>query len=277
MRESLDAEAGGLDASYDGDRYLLAAAQLLRLLATADGAESMRIGDVLAVVTGIPSNAENGVIGAPGAGASRRRNIAALVEFVQRHRVPASWLLDRPAILGAGLTDALVAGGCRPETDAWLMGGPVSAPDAAQPDGVEITPVRTAAHLEDWLRVAAACGWIDSHESLAARTRIYGSLPLDGPWRRWIATQDGVPLGMAAALVTSEVVYMTDSAVIPEARRRGIGRALALARLRFGREHDCKRAILAPSPDGAELWRSMGFVESRQPRNRWFYLPYAAA
>jgi hypothetical protein len=68
---------------------------------------------------------------------------------------------------------------------------------------------------------------------------------------------------------------MTDSAVLPEARRRRIGRALALTRLQFGGENQCTRAILAPSPDGAELWRSLGFVESRQPRNRWFYLPFA--
>ena len=30
------------------------------------------------------------------------------------------------------------------------------------------------------------------------------------------------------------------------------------------------------APSGVELWRSLGFVESRQPPNRCFYLPVHA-
>jgi ribosomal protein S18 acetylase RimI-like enzyme len=233
----------------------------------------MHVGGAFALVSGIASNAENGIVGGLAPGAEREEKIAALLGFVLRRGVPASWLLDRPRDRPDDLPAALVAGGCRAEDDAWVMGGPVSTAAPAPPDGVQIVPVATAAGLEDWLQVAEVCGWIDSAQDFATRRRVYGSLPFEGPLRRWTAMRDGIAVGMAAALVVNDVIYMTDSAVIPEARRRGIGRALAATRLRLAAERQCTRAVLAPSPDGAELWRSLGFIESRQPRNRWFYLP----
>ena len=262
-----------LKPKADGERHLAAAGQFLSLLATADGAESLNLDGALAVVSGVGSNSENGIIGALRPGADRGEKITELMRFVRRRNVPASWLLVRPPDVNDDLTDALVASGCRSERDAWVMGGAVSPSVAVVPEGVQITPVTTPEGLEDWLDVAGICGWVETQEELAVRRRVYGSLPFDGVLRRWTATREGTPVAMAAALVSGDTLYLTDSAVIPEARRRGIGRALALTRLQFGADNRCTRAVMAPSPAGAELWRSLGFVESRQPRDRWFYLP----
>ena len=261
------------EPSSDAGRHLVVAGELLRLLASADGAESVHLDGAFAVVSGVGSNTENGIVGALSSGADRGEKIAALIGLVRRRNVPGSWLLVQPQEAGDDLTDALVAGGCRAEDDAWVMGGSVMAPAPVAPQGVRITPVATAAGLEDWLRVAEVCGWIETPEELAVRRRVYGALPFDGAWRRWTATRDGAPVGMAAALVSGDTLFLTDSAVVPDARRRGVGRALALTRLQFGSDNGCARAVLAPSPDGAELWRSLGFVESRQPPRRWFHLP----
>lgn len=61
--------------------------------------------------------------------------------------------------------------------------------------------------------------------------------------------------------------------VLDDEQRRGIGRALAATRLREARKRGCAIAVLAPSPDGAKLYTSIGFETHRQPHNRWFYLP----
>jgi hypothetical protein len=95
-----------LEPDEDGERYLVAAGLLLSLLASADGAESMQIDGVSAVVSGIGSNSENGIVGCLNPGADRKEKITALMEFVRRHNVPASWLLVRRPAVGDNLADA---------------------------------------------------------------------------------------------------------------------------------------------------------------------------
>ena len=68
-------------------------------------------------------------------------------------------------------------------------------------------------------------------------------------------------------------VMLTALAVLPDSRRQGIGRALALARLQEARKRQCELAVLAPSPDGAKLYETLGFETHPQPPDRWFYLP----
>ena len=94
------------------------------------------------------------------------------------------------------IANALSAAPRAVSKDAAVMDWPAS-------EGAQITPVTTTAGLDDWLHVAAICGWIETPEELAVRRRVYGSLLFDGAWRRWIATRDGTPVSAAvrAALI----------------------------------------------------------------------------
>jgi GNAT superfamily N-acetyltransferase len=80
---------------------------------------------------------------------------------------------------------------------------------------------------------------------------------------------------MASAFFGEKLALLTAVAVLEPERRRGVGRSLALARLREARERGCTRAVLDPSPDGAKLYATLGFETHRQPPDRWFYLPPA--
>ena len=66
---------------------------------------------------------------------------------------------------------------------------------------------------------------------------------------------------------------MTAVAVADDERRRGIGRALALTRLREATQRGSTIATLSPSPDGFELYRRLGFTVQPIPAGRWFHLP----
>ena len=101
------------------------------------------------------------------------------------------------------------------------------------------------------------------------------ALDRSAPSRLYVAVRDGRPVGLASAFFGEEIALLTTVAVLERERRRGVGRSLALARLREARERGCTRAVLDPSPDGAKLYETLGFETHRQPPDRWFYLPPA--
>jgi GNAT superfamily N-acetyltransferase len=86
-------------------------------------------------------------------------------------------------------------------------------------------------------------------------------------FRVGIASLDGVPVGTATAVATDEwagpAVGLYGVAVVPEARRRGIGAALSAWLLAEAFAEGAAFAHLNPdSDDAARLYRSLGFVES---------------
>ena len=123
--------------------------------------------------------------------------------------------------------------------------------------------------------VAGACGWFESHDGRRALRDLYAGLGLDvaAPLRHYLALRGREAVGMASAFFTPEAVMLASVAVLPEVRTQGIGRALALARLQEARLRGCELALLAPSPDGAALYATLGFESRPQPPDRWFYAP----
>ena len=105
------------------------------------------------------------------------------------------------------------------------------------------------------------CGWCETEEARAALKALYTGLGLarEAPLRHYVASRDGAVAGMASAFSTGDAVVLAAVAVLPAARRRGVGRALALARLREAREHGCELALLSPTPDGSELYETLAF------------------
>jgi Acetyltransferase (GNAT) family len=64
---------------------------------------------------------------------------------------------------------------------------------------------------------------------------------------------------MAGSFHARTTVLLTANGVVAASRRLGIGSALARARLRDARTEGCEFAVLAPSPDGAKLYKALGF------------------
>jgi len=242
---------------------LEAQAAYFRHLGTSSAADVLERDGAYAVRTGVSSNTENGVVSAgPVAEAVASELIAWL------RGVPASWLC-------AEGDDArvLVDAGCRPDNDAWEMHGAVGDVEPDPPAGITIVPVTSERELDAWLDVAGPCGWFDDAADRRARRELLVGLGLAAPLFLYVAFRGDRPVAMASAFYAGELAYLTDLAVLDDERRRGIGRALALTRLRQARELGCRTAVLGPSPDGAKLYGALGFETHRQPRDRWFYLP----
>jgi GNAT superfamily N-acetyltransferase len=145
--------------------------------------------------------------------------------------------------------------------------------------GADVRTVRGERDLEAWLDVAGACGWFESDDERRAWKEVQLGLAVGGsaPIRLYVACRDEQPVGMASAFFGEELALLTAVAVLERERRRGVGRALAMARLREARDRGCTLAVLDPSPEGAKLYESLGFETHRQPPDRWFYLPTADA
>jgi len=243
--------------------HFAAQAEYWRHLGTA--ADVLERDGVWAVRTGISSNTENGVV-STGAVAE-----AVAAEFLAwLSDVPASWLCaegndETPSVL--------VSAGCRPENDAWEMSADVDHIDVDAPDGITIVSVSSEAELDAWLDVAGPCGWLDTPGDRDARRQLHVGLGFATPLCLYVGLRDDVPVAMASAFYGQEIVYLTDLAVLGHERGRGIGRSLAATRLDEGRRRGCKTAVLAASPNGAKLYRALGFEAHRQPSDRWFYLP----
>jgi GNAT superfamily N-acetyltransferase len=112
-----------------------------------------------------------------------------------------------------------------------------------------------------------------AHDQSAA-LRVLGSLGLgaDAALRHYLAYTDGTVAGMATAFFTEHTVLLQHVVVLPERRRRGIGRALALARLRDARVHGCGTAVLGPTPESRRLYEPLGFTVTPS-RSGVYYLP----
>jgi GNAT superfamily N-acetyltransferase len=142
-------------------------------------------------------------------------------------------------------------------------------------NGVRIEEVVDEAGIDAWLDVAVACGWFDGAEDRAARRRVFVALGLapERPLRHWIARRGEAPVAFATAFYADDAVLLDNLGVLETEQRAGIGTALAGARLREALERGCRHAVLAPSPEGAHLYRTLGFELSPTPAGRWFYLP----
>ena len=254
--------------------YLEVQAAYFRDLATTPVAEVLVRDGVYCVATGIASNVENGVISDGDVATSRETAKEALGWL--SGRVPASWLCaeGRHRAQTARVLEAL---GCRADTDSWEMRAALPGLDLDRDvvvADVRIERVTVTADLEAWLDVARACAWFETEVERSAWRRLHQASALDQPWSRLhVAYSGDRAVGIASSFQKGHTVLLSTVAVIPTARRRGIGRALAYTRLRDARANGATIAVLAPSPDGAKLYQALGFTTHRQPAHRWFYLP----
>jgi GNAT superfamily N-acetyltransferase len=256
-----------------GERSTELHAARLRHFAEVGAGEIREAEGAFAVVTGAISNIENGIVcerPRPAAGVA-----GDLIAWIRERRVPASWMAEIP--VSEKLHQELLALGCREETTGVDMGARLADLELTgePPAGVEVEEVSDESGLEAWLDVAQACGWFGEPATRDGQGRLYASLGLgpDRPIRHWLARRNGEAVGMATALFRPDAMLLEHLAVLPNERRRGIGTALALARLREATRLGCETAVLGPTADSQPFYESLGFSLTSSPPRRWYYLP----
>jgi ribosomal protein S18 acetylase RimI-like enzyme len=97
-----------------------------------------------------------------------------------------------------------------------------------------------------------------------------------GDFTGWIAEKDGRPVASVGLLwervpptvrnLSGRQAYVLGLYVIPEARRQGIARSLLDRAVAHARDFGADVVSLHYSPDGQDLYRKYGFVESPEMR-----------
>lgn len=209
-------------------------------------------------------------------GGGRSRHDADIRDRIEE---AASWLAARtdrwrwlvgPTSRPPDLAERLLAAGLRQTSDTpgmaldlrgWEIG-------EAAPGGVTIDPVVDESGLAAWREVqrrglaledASAEAWWMAHR----REGFEAGQPLTN----WVAWLDGVPVAAAALFVGAGVAGIYNVCTAPEARGRGIGRAVTVAAIDEGARLGLPIAVLGASEMGFPVYRRLGFREVSRLRS----------
>jgi GNAT superfamily N-acetyltransferase len=243
-------------------------AAYLGLLAEIPGVEARAVGDGVAVRTGVPSNAHNGVVGTDFGDADVATVLAWLAD------VPAKWLVG-PEPSPADLGERLAAAGAEPERRMVFMGAELADLDTAPWPGAEL--VSTPAELDGWLDVAEECKIMEAqtreHRRLWAHVLAGLGLGDSGLVRHLLARRAGRAIALASIQLHGGTACLLHLGVVPGERGRGVGRELARAALYAAVESGCRQALVEPDPDALPFFGRLGFRVVAWPPDRTWYLP----
>ena len=229
-----------------------------RLLCQADlPGTDVRGGDGwVAVRSGAAANDLNGVVseGAEGIDAAVVADLVAWLDGV-----PSSWMTSRA---DPRLTALLLGAGAVPEHTGRWVGRELPA-DVVLPEGV--LPL---GDTDDHLDVAEACGLAEPGDRAVRRAALRPH-PL---FLHVVVRRGGRPVGMATGFA-GPALEVVQVGVVPDHRRRGVGRSLVEALELAGRERGLTEVVAAPSPEGARLFAALGFEEAPVTPDVCFYLP----
>jgi len=219
---------------------------------------------LLRTAVGLPVTYTNQINAARLSPGNADSEIAATEAFLDRHGVPGMWVvgpLSEPADLG----ERLVRRGWVHEEDLPWMAAPISrllgtAPQP--PGGLVVDAVEEDDAQARWLSVMSeGFGMDDRGREAMSRLAAAVGYGADRPWRRFVGSIDGRPVGSAGLMITERVAGVYNVATVPDARRLGMGAAMTAAALREGLARGYEVAVLGASARGYGVYRRMGFVE----------------
>ena len=123
--------------------------------------------------------------------------------------------------------------------------------------------VADAETMRQWVEVQVACD-ARTHERIKeARVRYAAERGFDPVDRQqaYLARLAGAPVGGAILHVAAGAAGVYQVATLPEARRRGVARAVTLRALSEGRARGCRLGVLHATQMAESLYRSIGFVD----------------
>ena len=210
--------------------------------------------------TGIDEELLNGVLDAQLESDAADTQIATVLAYFQRRRLPMLWHTGpstRPTTLGAML---LAHGLAHVEDEPGMAADLLALEEAmSMPAGLTFTPVQDEVALREWVAV-----WLHPVPPTELRQRFLTAIAGLGfaperPLRHYLGVLDGQPVATVAVFfgegVASVQYVVTHSAF----RRQGIGAAMTLLALRQARAAGYRVAVLTASPMGHSLYRRLGF------------------
>jgi GNAT superfamily N-acetyltransferase len=219
--------------------------------------------EILWFLTGVPFASFNRVLRARFEGDDVDAKVdKALAPFKDR-RVPMMWHTGpstRPTDLGQRLVArGLVLAESEPGMAADLL---ALRDDPLVPTGLKIERVDDARKLEMWVTAfARAFALPDALREPTFEVELELGLEQDQPRRLYLGLMAGQPVASSIVFLGAGVAGVYGVGTVPEARRRGIGTAMARVPLLQARALGYRIATLHASPMGLESYRRLGFEE----------------
>lgn len=218
--------------------------------------------DLSRYVTGYPFPLLNGVFGARLGGRHVAERVGDVLAAFRARSLPMIWWVGpttRPADLGRYLEGA---GLQRTEDDVGmaLPLGRVGAPPEV-PRGLDVRRVTGRSEMRAWVQAAARGFGLPVAMVWALQGLLAGAQ--DDPTQRYyLGWEGGEPVGTAMLSWSGDSAGLYWVSTVPEARRRGIGTAMASVPLAHAREERPDAlAVLHATPMGVGMYRRLGFLE----------------
>ena len=177
------------------------------------------------------------------------------------HGVRAIWWVG-PASEPDDLGARLVRHGFRYQGAVpWLSRIIDPLPAAPVPPGIEVRRVDSEELDAAWLEAMIAGFGLDPSlvRAVARLARAVG-FAQDAPWQRFVALEDGRPVGSSGLMTGEEWSSVHNVATVPPARGRGVATAMTAVALERARELGHRTAALgAASAEALRLYERMGF------------------
>jgi GNAT superfamily N-acetyltransferase len=188
--------------------------------------------------------------------------IRALVR--SRGRSACTWEVGDSAT-PADLVERLLARGCEPDREPLAMGMVLTEPPADDAPAVTARRVETLAEYEAAIRIAHTAFEAPAESTAEALARAEQDYAREGDqWRTYLAFLDGRPVARATAQFTEHGVLLFGGATLPEARGRGVYRALVRVRWDDAVAHGTPVLVTHAGAMSRPILRSLGFREVAQ-------------
>ena len=185
------------------------------------------------------------------------------IEYFKSLQLPWTWFTG-PSTKPTNLGQNLQAHGL---THVWNMPGMAVElesmnEDLPKPSGLTIEPVENISRLRDWIQAGTkGFGLKKSSSDLLFDIESTLGFGRNLPRRNYVGYLNGEPVASSLLLLTSGVAGLFCVAIVPEARRKGIGTAISLAPLREARDMGYKVGVVHSSEMGLGVYRRIGFEE----------------
>jgi GNAT superfamily N-acetyltransferase len=235
-------------------------AEILAWYASWPGGELVRHADVWLCWTGVPTRIVNAAALARFEPAAADRRVGEVVDWFGARQQPWRW------VVGSGSTPAdlerhLERAGLELVSDNPTLA--VNIRDVLWPPhvpGLTIQPLRNGADLDAWAEVnrrglgrdaVTTQAWREAH-----RRPGFGE---HEALLTWLGRLDGEPVAASALFDAFGVAGVQNVVTVPEARGRGIGKAMTAHVLREAQRRGLEVAALGSSDMGYPVYRSLGF------------------
>lgn len=152
------------------------------------------------------------------------------------------------------------------DTAAMAMDLDDLPPEEALPPGVRIEPLDDADDIDAYVdllmrEMQHSHGAAPADAREIRRRHLLGKLGKDPDSRRFVAWLDGRPVATSRLSMAGGAAGLYTVVTMPEARGRGIGRAMTLRAFHAGRDAGMRIGTLQATDMGFRIYRKLGFEE----------------